>query len=66
MELDEETVDLVYGYLTRGMTEESKSFLNDSYVSNDQMFKCLGEAVFNETVVQAVKQSITKHMDPDG
>ena len=58
MELEEETVETVYEYLTRGMTAASASFLKEEYKDPADMMECLGRAIFNEAVIEALKAQI--------
>jgi hypothetical protein len=58
MELEEDTVEAIYEYLTLGMSAESASFLKDEYTDSSDMMECLGRAIFNQTVLEALKAQI--------
>ncbi len=65
IELDEETVELYYGYMIKDLDRDSATFLKESYESDSDMMECLGRALFNATVLGVLKKAI-EGMESDG
>lgn len=57
LEIDEETVNMVYKILAITLSKESKELLN-GYSSSSEDFEALGRALFNEKVIEIIKMGL--------